>query len=242
MKHGNRAQGIAASGQTCPADAHAAVLALAPGPWPLGVVARDLFFARPAPRLAALPAACGKLGATPACAAATAQVFGLMALLRCQHRAACARSTPLTRAALRHARTAAWARGQTRHPRRRTATAACRVPRQARGGALAWRPASHRRASTLPPPRRSPLGRPLGPTGEVTPAAAGHQDVEHRMHHLTTGGLGQTSTPLRRRRRKHLGQELPRQVGSPREGSSPGALLKKWRVLSHGTHFSGICS
>jgi hypothetical protein len=43
--------------------------------------------------------------------------------------------------------TAAFARGKTSHPRRHTAIESSRVPRRARVGALAWRPASHRLAS-----------------------------------------------------------------------------------------------
>ena len=50
---------------------------------------------------------------------------------------------PATRAPL----TAACARGKTSHPRRRTAPELSRVPRRARGGALACRSASHQLAS-----------------------------------------------------------------------------------------------
>ena len=57
------------------------------------------------------------------------------------------------------------ARGTTNHRRRQTATESSRPPRPAPGGALAWRPASHRPASAAASAaRRSwrPLGAPVG--------------------------------------------------------------------------------
>src|SRR5918999_5356090 len=50
-------------------------------------------------------------------------------------------------AAIGDALTAAFSRGKTSRPRRRTATESCHVPQRARGGALASRPASRRPAS-----------------------------------------------------------------------------------------------
>lgn len=78
--------------------------------------------------------------------------------------------------------------------------------------------------------------------GAITPAATSDEDVAQRMHHLPKRGMGPAATPLRRRRRKHLGKQLPRHVTSPLEGASHGALLKKWRVLEQGKHLSGIGS
>jgi len=49
--------------------------------------------------------------------------------------------------AIRDALTAAFARGKTSHPQRRTAIESARVPWLAQGAALAWQPASHRLAS-----------------------------------------------------------------------------------------------
>jgi hypothetical protein len=49
--------------------------------------------------------------------------------------------------ALRDTLTAAFARGQTSHPRPHTATESCRAPRRAPVSALAWQPGPHRRAS-----------------------------------------------------------------------------------------------
>ena len=49
--------------------------------------------------------------------------------------------------AMRHPFTAAFARGKTSRPQRRTATESGRVPRPAPAGALAWPPASRRPAS-----------------------------------------------------------------------------------------------
>jgi hypothetical protein len=48
---------------------------------------------------------------------------------------------------IRHPLTAAFAREKTSHPRRHTASESSLAPRRAQAGALAWRPASHRRAS-----------------------------------------------------------------------------------------------
>src|SRR5918911_689527 len=185
MNHGNGEKGIKASGQTLPADDQAAVLALEPGKGPLSLIARDLLFDRPSPRLAAFPDAFRNLGANAAGAEAPAEVFGIIAFIRCQHLEAFAWSALFTRTdvqgvqqwddlgplvsvrgrgargqrhastireamdedtfafpAIRDALTAAFARGKTKHPRRRTATESSHVPQQARGGVLAWQPAS----------------------------------------------------------------------------------------------------
>jgi hypothetical protein len=67
--------------------------------------------------------------------------------------------------AIRHALTAAFARGKTSHPRPRTATESCRAPQPARASALAWRPVSYQLASAAATDgRRSwrPIGAPEG--------------------------------------------------------------------------------
>jgi hypothetical protein len=92
MNHSNGEKRIEARGQTFPADHQTAVLVLEPGKRPLGLVARDLLFDRPSSRLAAFPDAFGDLGANPASAEAPSEVFGIIALIRCQHLEAFARS------------------------------------------------------------------------------------------------------------------------------------------------------
>jgi hypothetical protein len=190
MNHCQGEERIEAGSEPFPGHDQAAVLALEPGKRPLGLVARDSIFDRPSPRLMAFPDAFGYLGANAACAEATAEVFGVIALICCQDPEPFARSTLPPRAdvhgiqqrehlgplvpirgrgargqrhacgireavdeealafpAIRNPLTAACARGKTSHPRRHTATESCRVPQPVRGGALAWRPASHRLAS-----------------------------------------------------------------------------------------------
>jgi hypothetical protein len=253
MNHREGEERIEVGGEPFSADDQAAVLALEPCKRPLGLVARDIVFDRPSPPLTAFPDSFGYLGANAACAEATAEVFGIIALIRCQDPEPFARSALFPRADVqgiqqredlgplvpirgrgargqRHARgireamdeeaftfpairnplTAAFARGKTSHPRRRTATESSRAPQPARVGALAWQPACHQLASAATR-MRGTLGSPLGPAGEVTPAAAGNQDVEQRIHHLTKGGMRHATTSLRRRR-KHIGKELPLQV------------------------------
>jgi hypothetical protein len=83
------------------------------------------------------------------------------------------------------------------------------------------------------------LGGPWGATGEITPAAAGEQDIEHRIDDLAKGGMRQATTLLRRLRRKQISQELLLHVGSPLECSGHGALLQRFRALSHGKIFVG---
>jgi hypothetical protein len=275
----HRAQGqsktrVEAGGQTCPAHDPAAVRPLEPGQRPLGLVARDSLLDRASARLWGCPHARRHRGAPPTSAEAMAQVFGVIALIRGQHRAPLARSALLTHAdvqglqprdnlgplvaiggrrtrghrhasgvreavdedalalpARRDALTAACARGNRRHPPRHTATASCRVPRPAPGGARAWRPGSHRPASAAATDARHPW-TPMGPAREVAPAAAGDQDVAHRMHHLAKGGMGHAPTPRRRLRRKKIGQEPPLQVTSPFEGAGSRALRE------HGGHES----
>jgi hypothetical protein len=87
------------------------------------------------------------------------------------------------------------------------------------------------RLPALPPAMRGTLGGPLGSTGEITPAAAGAQDVADGIDDLAQGGRRQATTPLRGLRRKQVGKELPRQVASPLEGSGHGALLTQFRAL-----------
>jgi hypothetical protein len=205
----HRAQGqsktrIEAGGQTCPAHDPAAVRPLEPGQRPLGLVARDSLLDRASARLWGCPHARRHRGAPPTSAEAMAQVFGVIALIRGQHRAPLARSALLTHAdvqglqprdnlgplvaiggrrtrghrhasgvreavdedalalpARRDALTAACARGNRRHPPRHTATASCRVPRPAPGGARAWRPGSHRPASAAATDARHPW-TPMG--------------------------------------------------------------------------------
>jgi hypothetical protein len=96
MHHSESEKRIEASGQTFPADDQTAILALEPGKRPLGLVARDLLFDRPSPRLAAFPDAFGDLRANPACAEASAEVFGIITLIRGQYLEAFARSALLT--------------------------------------------------------------------------------------------------------------------------------------------------
>src|SRR5919108_6385581 len=48
----------------------------------------------------------------------------------------------------------------------------------------------------LQPPMCSTLGRPLGAAGEITPAAAGDQDVEQRVDDLTKGRMRHATPPL----------------------------------------------
>ena len=94
----------------------------------------------------------------------------------------------------------------------------------------------------LQPPMGGTLGGPLRAAGEVTPAAAGHQDLAQRLHHLTKRGMGHAATPLRWQRRKHIGKQLPLHVTQPFERASHGALLMRWRALEHGKYLSGIGS
>src|SRR5688500_9091078 len=98
MHHGNGEKRIEARGQTFPADHQAAVLPLEPGQRPLGLVARDLLFDRPSPRLAAFPSAFEDLGPNAACSEASAEVCGIIALIRGQPLEALARSTLFPRA------------------------------------------------------------------------------------------------------------------------------------------------
>ena len=92
------------------------------------------------------------------------------------------------------------------------------------------------------PPLRSALGGPRRAPGESTPAAAGAPDVEPGIDDLTTWGLWHATPPLGGLRRNQIGPELPRQVASSFECSGHGALLTKFRTLSHGKFFSGIAS
>jgi hypothetical protein len=98
MNHGNREKRIEASGQTFPVDDQATVVALEPGKRPLGLVARDIFFDRPSPRLAVFPSSFGPLGANAACAEALAKVFSIIPLIRGQQLESFARSALFTRA------------------------------------------------------------------------------------------------------------------------------------------------
>lgn len=92
MTHGHREQRIEAGSETFPADDQPAVLAVEPGNGPLGLGARDFLVDWPAPGRTAVPSSFGQLGANPARAPATAEVAGLIALIRRQPREACARS------------------------------------------------------------------------------------------------------------------------------------------------------
>jgi hypothetical protein len=64
----------------------------------------------------------------------------------------------------------------------------------------------------LEPPMRRALGGPLGAVGEIAPAAAGDEDVEQRVDHLTKGGMRHAPPPRRGLWRQKIGQELPLQV------------------------------
>jgi hypothetical protein len=66
--------------------------------------------------------------------------------------------------------------------------------------------------------------------GELTPTAAGDEDVEQRIDPLTKGGMRHAPTPRRGRWRQQIGQEFPLQVASSFEGSSHGALLTQLRA------------
>jgi hypothetical protein len=207
MNHGHGEKGVKARGQTLLADDQAAVLALAPGKRPLSLIVWDIWFDWPSPRLAPFPYAFGNLGANPAYAQATAEGFGIIPLICCQHLEAFARSALPTRTdvqgvqqgddlgplvpirgrrvraqrhaggirkgmhehgfafpAIRDALTAAFARGNRPHPRRRTATAPFHAPQRARGGALTWPPASRRPASAAATDVRHSW-RPIGGRG-----------------------------------------------------------------------------
>ena len=85
-----------------------------------------------------------------------------------------------------------------------------------------------------PPARRGTVGGPWRAPGQITPAAAGDQDVESRMHHLAKRGVRHATPPRGRLWRKQSGNELPRQVASSCEGAGHGALLAKFRALEHG--------
>src|SRR5215475_10421191 len=96
MNHGHREKRIEACGETFPADHQAAVLALEPGKCPLSLIARDILFDWPAPRLAAFPDALRNLGADPTSTETTAEVLGIVTLIRGQHLEAFARSALFT--------------------------------------------------------------------------------------------------------------------------------------------------
>jgi hypothetical protein len=98
MNHGHGEKRLEARGRTLPADDHAAGLPLEPGKRPLGLVARDLLCERPSPRLAAFPDAFEDLGPNAACAEASAEVVGSIALIRGQPPEPFARSALFTRA------------------------------------------------------------------------------------------------------------------------------------------------
>jgi hypothetical protein len=113
--------------------------------------------------------------------------------------------------AIRDALTTPLARGKRSHPPRRSASGSAHALRPAQACAVASRRASHRPASAATTPAQT-LGGPLLVPGEITPAAAGDQDVEQRIDDLTKGGRRQATPPLGWSWRKHIGKELPLQV------------------------------
>jgi hypothetical protein len=90
--HGHGEKRIEARGQTFPADNQPAVRALEPSQRPLGLVAGHILLDRTAARLFGFPYPFGDLGADPTSAEALAQVFGVLAFLRRQHREPFARA------------------------------------------------------------------------------------------------------------------------------------------------------
>ena len=64
----------------------------------------------------------------------------------------------------------------------------------------------------LQPPMGGTLGGPLGAAGEITPAAAGDQDIAQRVDDLTKGRMRHATSPLGGLWRKQIGQKLPLQV------------------------------
>jgi hypothetical protein len=64
----------------------------------------------------------------------------------------------------------------------------------------------------LQPAMRGALGGLLESTGEITPAAAGDQDVQEGLDHLAEGGRRHATTPLHGLRRTQVCRELPRYV------------------------------
>jgi hypothetical protein len=137
--------------------------------------------------------------------------------------------------------TTSLARGKRRRRWPRTATASSRVPRPAQAGGLAWPPASRRPAKAATTGVRHSWG-PMGAAGELTPAAAGEQEVAQCVHHVANGSMRHTSAPLRWLWGQQLGKELPLQVTSPCERAGHRTLLEPWRVLWHRKQVSGIGS
>jgi hypothetical protein len=68
------------------------------------------------------------------------------------------------------------------------------------------------RLPALQPPVRSALGGPLRAAGEITPPAAGDQDVEQGVDDLAKGGMWHATPPLGWPRIKQIAKELPLQV------------------------------
>src|SRR5919108_6681454 len=98
MKHRYREKRIEACRGAFPADHPSAVLPLEPGKRPLGLEARDVLFQGTPTRFSVFPDSFGDLGADTPFAKALTQVFGIIALIRGQHRESFAWSAPLTRA------------------------------------------------------------------------------------------------------------------------------------------------
>jgi hypothetical protein len=88
VKHGHDKKPVEAGGETFPAHNQAAVLPPKPNKRPLDLEARDSFCSRPAPRLAALPHPFANLEPEPTRSEAMTEVFGLIPLIRPQHREA----------------------------------------------------------------------------------------------------------------------------------------------------------
>jgi len=98
MPHRHREKRVETSGETFPADNHAAVLALEPRKRPLGLEARDVLFHGPPTRLSGVPDACGELGADTPWMKARAKVMGVISCICRQYLEPCARSAACARA------------------------------------------------------------------------------------------------------------------------------------------------
>ena len=87
------------------------------------------------------------------------------------------------------------------------------------------------RLPALQPPMGGALGGPLRAAGEITPPAAGDEDIEQGVDDLAKGGMWHAATALHQLRRTQIGKQLPRSTASPVECASHGALPYRLRVL-----------
>src|SRR5919108_1545271 len=100
-------------------------------------------------------------------------------------------------------------------------------------------------AIRLPAPQpamRGTLRRPLQPPGDITPPAAGNQNIQQRIQHFPKRCMRHPTTALGRCRGKDILEQAPLQLTHAFKSPCHTALLRLDRTVYHKNCISGIDS